>query len=225
MLMTSCYSFSLSCQTHLDARTFRGRVFENYDQFCIIFGHFYEPLHWDESGTCDEPVEALSVYPVNYDISVGRHIRWTSDMDSCLTAILVQQIKQGNRSKFDYTLRPDAFEASVLAINEKFQLYLTKEHVKNRLRTWKKQYAILKELMTQSGFEWDEKRKMVIANDSVWTEYIKVHINLLLTSVWHLSLHNDIIQQLIISIPFWCRKILMLEFLKDELSETTMNCA
>lgn len=146
-------------------------------------------------------------------------------MDSCLSAILVQQIKQGNRSKFDYTLRPDAFEASVLAINEKFQLYLTKEHVKNRLRTWKKQYAILKELMTQSGFEWDEKRKMVIANDSVWTEYIKVHINLLLTSVWHLSLHNDIIQQLIISIPFWCRKILMLEFLKDELSETTMNCA
>ncbi|KAL2627879.1 hypothetical protein AAZV13_07G199000 [Glycine max] len=160
-------------RTHLDARTFRGRVFENYDQFCIIFGHFYEPLHWDESGTCDETVEALSVYPVNYDISVGRHIRWTSDMDSCLSAILVQQIKQGNRSKFDYTLRPDAFEASVLAINEKFQLYLTKEHVKNRLRTWKKQYAILKELMTQSGFEWDEKRKMVIANDSVWTEYIK----------------------------------------------------
>ncbi|TKY46642.1 L10-interacting MYB domain-containing protein [Spatholobus suberectus] len=161
---------------HLDARTFRGRVFENYDQFCIIFGHSNEPLHWDESEPCDEPVEALSVCPVNYDINVkdpGRQMRWTSDMDSCLSAILVQQIKKGNRSKFDFKLKPAAFEAAVLAINEKFQLYLTKEHVKNRLKTWKKQYDILKELMDQSSFEWDEKRKMVIANDSVWNEYIK----------------------------------------------------
>ncbi|KAK7400983.1 hypothetical protein VNO78_12292 [Psophocarpus tetragonolobus] len=160
-------------QTHLDARTFRGRVFENYDQFCIIFGHCNEPLHWDESEPCDEPVEALSVCPDNHDINVGRQIRWTSDMDNCLSAILVQQIKQGNRSNFDYRLRPAAFEASVSAINEKFQLYLTKEHIKNRLKTWKKQYDILKELMEQSGFKWDEKRKMVSANDSVWNEYIK----------------------------------------------------
>lgn len=104
-------------------------------------------------------------------------------MDSCLSAILVQQIKQGNRSEFDYKFRPAAFEASVLAINENFQLYLTKEHVKNRLKTWKKQYDILKELKNQSGFEWDEKRKMVIANDSVWSEYIKVLTSLLLISV------------------------------------------
>ncbi|XP_014510263.1 uncharacterized protein LOC106769245 isoform X1 [Vigna radiata var. radiata] len=150
---------------HLDARTFRGRVFENYDQFCIIFGN--EPLHWDESEPCDA---------VNYDINVrdpGRQVRWTSDMDSCLCAILVQQIKKGNRSEFDYKWRPAAFEASVLAINEKFKLYLTKDHVKNRLKTWKRQYDILKKLMNHSGFEWDEKRKMVIANDSVWNEYVK----------------------------------------------------
>jgi len=133
-------------------------------------------LHWDESEPCDA---------VNYDNvrDPGRQMRWTSDMDSCLSAILVQQIKQGNRSEFDYKFRPAAFEASVLAINENFQLYLTKEHVKNRLKTWKKQYDILKELKNQSGFEWDEKRKMVIANDSVWSEYIKVLTSLLLISV------------------------------------------
>lgn len=134
-------------------------------------------MYWDESEPCDA---------VNYDVNVrdpGRQMRWTSDMDSCLSATLVQQIKEGNRSEFDYKLRPAAFEACVLAINEKFQLYLTKEHVKNRLKTWKKQYDILKELINQSSFEWDEKRKMVIANDSVWNEYIKVLIRLLLISV------------------------------------------
>ncbi|XP_027341993.1 uncharacterized protein LOC113854889 isoform X2 [Abrus precatorius] len=162
-------------RTHPDVRTFRGRVFENYDQFCTIFGHFNEPLHCNESEPCDEPVEALSVCPANYDINVkdqGRHIRWTSDMDDCLSAILVQQIERGNRSKFDYKLKPAAFEAAVLGISEKFQLDLMKEHIKNRLKTWKKQYDILKELLNQSDFEWDEKRKMVIANDTVWNEYI-----------------------------------------------------
>ncbi|XP_068494616.1 uncharacterized protein [Phaseolus vulgaris] len=165
MIIASDSTWNDYIRTHLDARTFRGRVFENYDQFCIIFGN--EPLYWDESEPCDA---------VNYDVNVrdpGRQMRWTSDMDSCLSATLVQQIKEGNRSEFDYKLRPAAFEACVLAINEKFQLYLTKEHVKNRLKTWKKQYDILKELINQSSFEWDEKRKMVIANDSVWNEYIK----------------------------------------------------
>ncbi|MED6149970.1 hypothetical protein PIB30_067721 [Stylosanthes scabra] len=96
-------------------------------------------------------------------------------MDNCLSAALVQQIKLGNRSKLDYKLKPGAFEAAVLAINEKFQLYLGKIHIKNRLKTWKKQYDILKELLCHSGFEWDEKRMMVIASDTVWNEYIKIN--------------------------------------------------
>ncbi|KAJ1384112.1 Myb/SANT-like domain [Sesbania bispinosa] len=163
-------------RTHPDARSFRARVLENYDQFCIIFGHFNDPLH--ETVPFDEPVEVASICPVNYDNHVkdqGKQMRWTSDMDSCLSAILVQQIKLGNRSKFDYKLKPAALEAAVLAINEKFQLDLMKEHVKNRLKTWKKQYDVLKELLHQSGFEWDENRKMVIANDAVWNEYIKIN--------------------------------------------------
>ncbi|OIW13242.1 hypothetical protein TanjilG_14175 [Lupinus angustifolius] len=163
---------------HLDARSFRSRVFENYDQLCTIFGHFSEPLHRNESFPSDEHVEAVSACPFNYDTIVkdrGKHMRWTSEMDSCLSAVLVQQIRLGNRSKFDYKLKSAAFEAAVLAINEKFQLHLMKEHIKNRLKTWKKQYDILKELLKHSSFEWDQNRKMVMADDSVWNEYIKIN--------------------------------------------------
>lgn len=165
-------------RTHPDARTYRARVLENYEQFCTIFGHFNEPLHRNDSVPCDEPFEFESVCPVNYDSNlkdVMKHMRWTSDMDSCLSEILVQQIKLGNRSRFDHKLRPAALEAAVLAINEKFKLYMSKDHIKNRLKTWKKQYDILKELLGKSGFEWDENRKMVIADDSVWNEYIKIN--------------------------------------------------
>ena len=30
-------------------------------------------------------------------------------------------------------------------------------------------------LVDQSGFEWDETPHMVIADDNVWAEFIKVH--------------------------------------------------
>ncbi|WJX38013.1 hypothetical protein P8452_25715 [Trifolium repens] len=165
-------------RTHPDARTYRARVLENYEQFCTIFGHFNEPLHRNDSEPCDEPLEFESVCPVNYDSNIKdimKHMRWTSDMDSCLSQILVQQIKLGNRSRFDHKLKPAALEAAVLAINEKFKLYMLKDHIKNRLKTWKKQYDILKEVLRQSGFEWDENRKMVIADDSVWNDYIKIN--------------------------------------------------
>ena len=104
-------------------------------------------------------------------------------MDCCLSEILVQQIKLGNKNKLDNKLKPAAYEAAVLAINERFELNVTKDHVKNRLKTWKKLYDALKELQDQTGFGWDENRKMVIANDSVWNEYIKVHGELLLMSI------------------------------------------
>ncbi|RVW35304.1 hypothetical protein CK203_098689 [Vitis vinifera] len=59
------------------------------------------------------------------------------------------------------------------AINKRFQLDLVKEHIRNRLKTWKKQYGILSELLEQSGFGWDETRNMVVADDSAWEDYIK----------------------------------------------------
>lgn len=38
----------------------------------------------------------------------------------------------------------------------------------------KKQYGVLKVLLAQKGFEWDEVQKMVVADDSVWNDYFKV---------------------------------------------------
>ncbi|XP_054819376.1 uncharacterized protein LOC129318557 isoform X4 [Prosopis cineraria] len=159
-------------EKHPDARNFRARVIENYEQLCTIFGHSKEPL------------EASSVSPSQVDNGVKdqeKHMRWsserdiwwTSEMDAYLSAILVEQIKLGNKCKIENKLMPAAYEAAALAMNERFDLDLTKDQIKNRLKTWTKQYEILKELLDQSGFEWDEKRKMVNAADSAWNDYIK----------------------------------------------------
>ena len=75
----------------------------------------------------------------------------------------------GNKNRLDNKFKPAAYEAAVLDIKGRFNLDLTKDHVRNHLKTCKKQYDILQELLDQRDFEWDERRKMVIANDSAWT--------------------------------------------------------
>lgn len=35
----------------------------------------------------------------------------------------------------------------------------------------------MKELLAHKGFEWDEAKKMVAAENSVWNNYIKAHPN------------------------------------------------
>ncbi|KAK3032126.1 hypothetical protein RJ639_035936 [Escallonia herrerae] len=80
--------------------------------------------------------------------------------------VLVEHAKRGYKS---YTIiNPATYAAAVAELNKRFRLDLTKGHVKNRLKTWKKQYAGLKEILAQKGFKWDKAQKMVVATDAAW---------------------------------------------------------
>ncbi|KAH1067116.1 hypothetical protein J1N35_032103 [Gossypium stocksii] len=100
-------------------------------------------------------------------------MQWTYEMDQCLSKVLAEQDKLGNKSKSDNKLRPAAYAVAVSALNKRFQLDLTKDHIRNRLKTWKKQYEILKGLLHHGDFEWDKTQTMVRANGSAWNRYIK----------------------------------------------------
>jgi len=97
---------------------------------------------------------------------------WTNEMDKCLTEALSEQVKKGN--KMDNIFKPAAFSGALKTLNEKYGMYVTKGNIKNRLKTWRKQFGVLKELISQSGFMWNETKKMVVADNSVWNDYIKV---------------------------------------------------
>ncbi|XP_007015359.2 PREDICTED: uncharacterized protein LOC18590030 isoform X1 [Theobroma cacao] len=152
-------------KAHPDARIYRGRVIENYDNLCTIFG------------SDNEVAEGVDISPLQNGVKVkdqAKNMMWTYEMDQYLSKVLVEQVKLGNKSKLDNKLRPLAYEAAVSALSKRFQLDLTREHIRNRLKTWKKQYEILKELLHHSEFEWDKTQNMVIANDSAWNRYIKI---------------------------------------------------
>ncbi|KAL2930536.1 Cationic amino acid transporter 5 [Bienertia sinuspersici] len=40
-------------------------------------------------------------------------------------------------------------------------MIVTIDHVRNRIKVWKKHYAVISEIRTYTKFKWDEERKMV----------------------------------------------------------------
>ncbi|KAJ4970275.1 hypothetical protein NE237_003374 [Protea cynaroides] len=170
-------------KTHPDAKAFRERYIENYDELCLVFGNDQLAESCSIDGADfdiylpaeNEGVETVDACQIRGDDSKekGKYIVWTNEMDRCLTEILVDQVKKGNKK--DKFLNNMAYVAAVRELNERFSLNLSKDHVRNRLKTWKKQYGVMKELLSQCVFQWDDDRKMVVAHDSVWNEYLKEH--------------------------------------------------
>lgn len=50
--------------------------------------------------------------------------------------------------------------------------------VKNRYKTLRRQYNLIKSLLQSDGFVWDETCQIVFADDCVWKDYLKVRINI-----------------------------------------------
>lgn len=106
------------------------------------------------------------------DKEKAKYMVWTNEMDKCLTEVLAEQVKKGN--KVDNILKPAAFAGALKTLNERYGMYLTKGHIKHRLKIWRKKFVVLKELLAHRGFMWNETKKMVVADNSVWNDYIKV---------------------------------------------------
>ncbi|XP_042484106.1 uncharacterized protein LOC122064463 isoform X2 [Macadamia integrifolia] len=168
-------------KTHPDAKAFQARYIENYDELCLIFGNDKLEESCSRNGTElaiylpaeNEGGETFDTCQTRGDDpkEKGKYIVWTNEMDRCLTEILVNQVNKGNKKE---KFLNKAYLAAVKVINERFSLNLSKDHVRNRLKTWKKQYGMLKELLSLSGFQWDDERKMVVAHDYIWNEYLKM---------------------------------------------------
>ncbi|KAI4308230.1 hypothetical protein L6164_031327 [Bauhinia variegata] len=166
---------------HPDARMFQVKSIENYDELCIILGNDQATASYSDNGTeinldltiDKRDLDYAVVSELQSDGNQNKTLRWTDEMDHWLGKTLLDQVSRGY--KIDKILPTEAYETAVSSLNAKFGLNLTKDHIKNRLKTRKKQYEQIKELLSHSGFKWDETQKIVIANDSTWNDYIKKH--------------------------------------------------
>ncbi|KAL0332874.1 UNVERIFIED_CONTAM: hypothetical protein Scaly_2188900 [Sesamum calycinum] len=98
-------------------------------------------------------------------------------MDNHLAKVLTDQMAQGNKCDGD-TWKPQALQAAVIYLNSKLHLNLTKDNIKNRLKNWKKYYGVVSDVQTkQSGFTWDDERKMIVVTSdewSSWSAYVEI---------------------------------------------------
>ncbi|KAL6134483.1 hypothetical protein ACLB2K_066714 [Fragaria x ananassa] len=104
----------------------------------------------------------------------GPYISWNKQMDAALVKALTGQMKQGNRADGQWTRH--AIEVVVHQLNMTLELDLTKDNVKNRLKAWKRCYAIISDIKNQNHLMWDEGRKMVVItpqNLEAWNDYVE----------------------------------------------------
>ncbi|XP_059625005.1 L10-interacting MYB domain-containing protein-like [Cornus florida] len=168
-------------KAHPEAKHFRAKFIENYEELCIIVGNDQSAASSSDNGaevdvdllSDNEGMDTAVMSVVQSDDKKTKILRWTEEMDRCLSKILVEEVQKGH--KVNNIIQTEAYITAVSALNEIFGPDVTKDHIKNRLKTWKKQYGVLKELLSHNGFRWDETEKMVIGDDSVWNDYIKTH--------------------------------------------------
>lgn len=94
-------------------------------------------------------------------------------MDKCLIEALAVQAKNGN--KVDKCFNDKAYTAACVAVNTRFNLNLTSQKAINRLKTIKKRYRVMRDILSRDGFWWNSSTKMIdCESDELWRRYIAV---------------------------------------------------
>ncbi|KAH1195638.1 L10-interacting MYB domain-containing protein [Glycine max] len=96
---------------------------------------------------------------------------WRPPMDRYFINLMLAHVHQGNQ--FDGVFSKQAWVEMISSFHEKFGFEYSLEILKNRYKTLRRQYNLIKSLLQLDGFAWDETRQMVIADDCVWQDYIK----------------------------------------------------
>ncbi|KAF8407526.1 hypothetical protein HHK36_006660 [Tetracentron sinense] len=129
-----------------------------------------------QTNRSDDSREGMNIHQVetSSEKDKTKNLSWTQDMDNCLIDVLVVQAQLG--LKVDKAFKGPAYTAACKEMNDKFQINCTTQHIKNRLKTIKKNFATLRELMRNgSGFSWNDMSKTFDAEPTVWRTYIDAH--------------------------------------------------
>ncbi|GMI74017.1 hypothetical protein like AT4G02210 [Hibiscus trionum] len=98
---------------------------------------------------------------------------WQPPMDRFFIHLMVEQVHNGN--KIDGVFCKQAWIEMIASFNAKFSSNYDIDILKNRYKTLRRQYNVIKNILQLDGFAWDDERQMVTADDSVWQDYIKGH--------------------------------------------------
>ena len=97
---------------------------------------------------------------------------WTKPMERKFLDLLLEQVHLGRKGEGGF--KKEAWTAIERTFNAAMDLNLSRDHFKNKLKTWKVGYKVMKDLKNTSGLAWNEETQTVDAEDSVWDDLLKV---------------------------------------------------
>ncbi|KAK9281087.1 hypothetical protein L1049_003980 [Liquidambar formosana] len=98
---------------------------------------------------------------------------WQPPMDRYFIDLMLDQVQKGNQ--VDGIFRKQAWMEMIAMFNAKFGFKYDMDVLKNRYKTLRRQYNVIRNLLDLNGFCWDDTRQMVTADDFIWQDYIKAH--------------------------------------------------
>lgn len=126
----------------------------------VLFADWYDPE------TCREEMEAEGQGFTN------GHATWTSAMSSFMLSYLTNVVSSGERTSSGF--KKVHYNSCAKAINEKFQIALNGEQIKNHLKTWSRRFAKINRIRKVSGTGWDEDSFTITLDEEHYNGYVKV---------------------------------------------------
>lgn len=103
-------------------------------------------------------------------------LRWSEDMDQVLLNALCEEATKGNRHDGSWTT--EAYSNVVEALCQHIGPHMTKQHIKNQMKTLKDHFAESYDLFNGlSGFAWNPSTKRFEAEKEVWEDLKRVSHN------------------------------------------------
>ena len=100
-------------------------------------------------------------------------------MEQSLADVLKEERKLGHKG--DGGWKAVAYTTVAAILSAQFNLDITADNIRNRVKTWKKFYSTASDILSQSGFSWDATKKMTtVDEENVWQDYVKVIITQLI---------------------------------------------
>ncbi|XP_059591582.1 uncharacterized protein At2g29880 isoform X2 [Vitis vinifera] len=128
----------------------------------------------DDGSMSSSQMEHSAGFEVHKSVSEKRNLTWIDEMDNFLVDRLMEQMHKGQ--KIGEVFTKTAYAMVAREIGENFELSCNSEHIKNRMKTFKKNfYAAQEVLQNGSGFGFNESTQMIEATTEVWTTYTKAH--------------------------------------------------
>ncbi|KAF5785290.1 putative Myb/SANT-like domain-containing protein [Helianthus annuus] len=108
------------------------------------------------------------------DIS-GSRVRtyWQPTMDRYFIDLMVDHVQKAH--KINGLFRKQAWIEMIKSFNARFGFKYDVDILKNRYKTFRRQYNVINKLLESPGFSWDDFRQMVIADDLSWQDYIEAN--------------------------------------------------